>query len=435
MLRAAADAPIRDAMATRRLAGERLPSGWTISPLKRLLKPGQEGIKIGPFGSELRLDSLAESGVPIYGQENVLSCDFSFARRFLGFDRLKDFSAYTVAPGDVLLTMMGTAGRCAVVPADAPVGIMDSHLLRLRVNQKLLQSGFGATVLHEAEYIRTQVVAESKGSIMAGLNSAIVKQLNVMLPPVSEQSAIADFLDRETEKIDALVAKKQRLVELLQEKRAALISHAVTKGLDLDVPMRDSGIQTLGRIPAHYNVRSFGKVASLQRGFDLPADEREPGDFPVVSSGGIVDSHSVGPVEPPGVVTGRYGSIGSVYWLDSAFWPHNTALYVRDFWGNEPRFVYWLLLSLSAGITAAESGKSAVPGLDQKDTRGLQVAIPPREEQLAIAAHLDAETARIDSLTNEIRRASSLFHEYRTALVTAAVTGQFDVRESAKEAS
>jgi len=267
----------------------------------------------------------------------------------------------------------------------------------------------------------------SQSAAQPGLSVDVISNLVVPVPPTEQQRAIADFLDRETEKTDALVAKKQRLIELLQEKRTALINHAVTKGLDPDVPMKDSSIVSLGHVASHYDVRSFGRVASLQRGFDLPADDREAGVYPVVSSGGIVDTHSEGPVGGPGVVTGRYGSVGSVYWLESAFWPHNTALYVRDFWGNAPRFVYWLLLSLSAGIAAAESGKSAVPGLDQKDTRALQVAVPPLEEQLAIATHLDAETGRMNSLMDEVRRAEVLLHEYRSALITAAVTGQIDV--------
>jgi type I restriction enzyme S subunit len=134
-------------------------------------------------------------------------------------------------------------------------------------------------------------------------------------------------------------------------------------------------------------------------------------------------------------VIGRYGSVGAVHWLEEAFWPHNTALYVSDFWGNMPRFVYWLLVSLSAGIAAAGSEKSAVPGLDQKDTRGIQVAVPPPCEQLAVATHLDVQTSILDALVGRGRETQAMLREYRSALITAAVTGQIDVRDYAKAAS
>jgi type I restriction enzyme S subunit len=100
-----------------------------------------------------------------------------------------------------------------------------------------------------------------------------------------------------------------------------------------------------------------------------------------------------------------------------------------------PRFVYWLLVSLSAGIAAAGSEKSAVPGLDQKDTRGIQVAVPPPDEQLAVATHLDVQTSMLDALVGRVRDAQAMLHDYRSALITAAVTGQIDVREYAKAAS
>ena len=113
---------------------------------------------------------------------------------------------------------------------------------------------------------------------------SFIRNLMHPLPPLSEQHAIAAFLDRETAKIDALVAKKERLIELLQEKRTALISDAVTKGLDPDVPLKDSGVEWLGEIPAHWEVKQLRWAITFQRGYDLPSDDREEGDVPVVSS-------------------------------------------------------------------------------------------------------------------------------------------------------
>ena len=110
----------------------------------------------------------------------------------------------------------------------------------------------------------------------------------IPLPPLPEQQAIAAFLDRETAKIDALVAKKERLIELLQEKRTALISHAVTRGLDPDVPMKDSGVEWLGEIPAHWEVRRLKTMCQIKSGEGITAESIEAeGEYPVYGGNGL----------------------------------------------------------------------------------------------------------------------------------------------------
>ena len=112
--------------------------------------------------------------------------------------------------------------------------------------------------------------------------------LPIPTPPLSEQRAIAAFLDRETAKIDALVAKKERLIELLQEKRTALISDAVTKGLDPDVPLKDSGVEWLGEIPAHWEVKRLKRLAFMQAGTAITGDDiGAEGDYPVFGGNGV----------------------------------------------------------------------------------------------------------------------------------------------------
>ena len=125
----------------------------------------------------------------------------------------------------------------------------------------------------------------------------------------------------------------------------------------------------------------------MQRGFDLPTQRRKPGSFPLVSSSGVIDSHEEGPVPGPGVVTGRSGSIGSVFFVDEPFWPLNTTLYVRDFHGNDPRFVYHLLNHFDL---KRYSGGAGVPTLNRNDVHSVSVQVPETaEEQRRIVAILD----------------------------------------------
>ena len=240
------------------------------------------------------------------------------------------------------------------------------------------------------------------------------------------QKAIADFLDRETARIDQLIEKKQRMVEVLGEKRQAVISRAVTKGLDADVPMKDSGVVWLGDIPVHWDVKQLRRAIMFQRGHDLPTDEREEGEVVIVSSSGVSSTHSRAIAKAPGIVTGRYGTIGQFHLINQDYWPLNTTLYSINLYGNEPRFLLYMLAHMSPQFLA-HAVKSAVPGVDRKDVHADHVAVPPISEQRAIAAFLDRETVRIDTLVTKIRETIDRLREFRSALITAAVTGQIDV--------
>ena len=132
---------------------------------------------------------------------------------------------------------------------------------------------------------------------------------------------------------------------------------------------------------------TLGEVIELKRGYDLPARDRHEGSFPIVSSSGISGHHAEAKVKAPGVVTGRYGTLGEVFFITDDFWPLNTALYVRDFKGNDPRFISYFLTTLNF---LAYSDKAAVPGLNRNHLHSAPVQVPPLPEQRAIAQILGA---------------------------------------------
>ena len=137
-------------------------------------------------------------------------------------------------------------------------------------------------------------------------------------------------------------------------------------------------------------------VATLHRGFDLPARLRQEGDTPVVTSSGVTSTHNRAAVAGPGVVTGRYGTIGQTFYLQQDYWPHNTTLFVSDFHGNDPRFVYYLLKTIDF---ASHSGKSGVPGVNRNDLHDLIVALPTATaEQMRISKALSSADDTIAAL-------------------------------------
>ncbi len=306
--------------------------------------------------------------------------------------------------------------------------------------------GFGTTELHvirpaddlDRRYLFYLTITHAFRSIGASymygaggqkrVPDDFVRNFRHPFPPSEEQRAIAAFLNRETARIDALMEKKQRQIELLQEKRAALISHAVTKGLNPTAPLKDSGVEWLGEVPEHWGVVRFKYFMMLQRGHDLPTDQFVEGPYPVCASNGVIGYHNQYTTVGPSITVGRSGSVGEVNYFEENFWAHNTALYVKIFIRAVPKFAYYILKTVDVKYL---SEGTAVGTLNRNYIHDLPIPLPSPVEQTKIATHLDRETARIDMLIDKVKASIEKLKEYRTVLISAAVTGQIDVREEA----
>ena len=254
------------------------------------------------------------------------------------------------------------------------------------------------------------------------------KQMPSPVPPPKEQAAIVRFLDHADRRIRRYIGAKQKLIALLNEQKQAIIHHAVTRGLDPNVRLKPSGVAWLGDVPEHWEIKRLKWVTQLQRGYDLPADRRVPGPFPVVSSGGVIDTHCEPRSLGPGVVMGRYGSTDSVFFVETDFWPHNTALFVTDFQGNRPHWCYFMLRTISK---ADHAGKSAVPGIDRKDLFEIKVAVPSIREQDEVVGWIESASLGVERTITAAQREIALLREYRTRLIADVVTGKLDVRQAA----
>lgn len=170
---------------------------------------------------------------------------------------------------------------------------------------------------------------------------------------------------------------------------------------------------------------TLGEALTLKRGYDLPAQNRLPGNVPIVTSSGITAYHAEAKAKGPGVVTGRYGTLGEVYYLKTDYWPHNTSLYVQDFKGNDPRFVYYFLKTLGL---ARQNGAAAVPGVDRNVLHRLRVRTPPLPAQRKIAATLSAYDDLIENNTRRIKLLEEMAQRiYREWFVDFRYPGHEDV--------
>jgi type I restriction enzyme S subunit len=245
-------------------------------------------------------------------------------------------------------------------------------------------------------------------------------------PSFAEQTQIATFLDHETAKIDTLIDKQQQLIELLIEKRQAVISHAVTKGLDPDVPMKDSGVEWLGEVPEHWVIYRLKILAKIKNGQDYKLVESERG-YPVIGSGGQFSYSTNFLYNKESVLLGRKGTIDKPLYIKEPFWTVDTMYYTEVYESNHVKYIYYLALTIQF---SRYSTNTALPSMTQENLGNYYFSVPKLKiEQTQIAAFLDHETAKIDTLIELQQQQIELLKERRTALISAAVTGKIDVRD------
>ena len=332
-----------------------------------------------------------------------------------------------VKDGDIIISTVRTYLKAIAAvrkPSDKLVVSTGFAVLRPTT---VLHPDFAAYFVQSNGFIG-EVVARSAGVSYPAINPSELVRIPAVLPPKDEQLSISRFLDFKTKQIDALIDKRRVLLEKLAEKRKSLIRWTVTKGIHRAVSMKHSGSPWLGSVPAHWKILPLKFAVMFQRGHDLPAAERVAGAVPLVSSSGISSSHDVAIAKGPGIVTGRYGTIGEFTYVEEDYWPLNTTLYSVEMYGNNARYL-WYMMQLLADIFIMNSKKGAVPGVDRNDLHPVSTVLPPKDEQIDIVDYLDRETRKLDEQASKIRDIIERTLEYRAALISDAVTGQIDVRK------
>lgn len=412
-----------------------IPEHWEIKPVKYVILE-KNGIQIGPFGSSLKSDFVRNFGFKIYGQENVIKSDFSLGYKYLDEDKFNELSKYELIEGDIVITMMGTTGKCQTVPFLKERGLMDSHLIRIRVNPNKISSTYFTILINDSYSIYNNIKIESKGSIMEGLNSSIIKSLILPLPPPEEQTPIAHYLDRKTAEIDALIADKKRLLELYEEEKTAIINQAVSKGLDPDAPMKDSGVEWLGEVPAHWGVKKVKHVLNSLNSVRIPLSADERGkmvfrEYDYYGASGIIDKVENYLFEEPLLLIGEDGanlvtrSTRLSFIARGKYWVNNHAHILKPTFGV---LEYYCELMELCDYSIWISG-SAQPKLTSENLINIQIVVPPLEEQEEIINHIETECARIDVKKAKTEKLIALLTEYRTALISEVVTGKVKVMD------
>jgi|LauGreDrversion4_2_1035121.scaffolds.fasta_scaffold07269_3 type I restriction enzyme S subunit len=337
--------------------------------------------------------------------------------------------------GTLLYSMYASLGKVAVLAKPATI---NQAILGIIPDSKKHTQDFLRYWLIQIE---RHLSLFSSSNTQDNLNAGKVRILPLLVPNIEEQKQITDFLDRETAKIDELVLEQQRLMELLKEKRQAVISHAVTKGLKPHAPMKPSGIEWLGDMPAGWTLKRLQNVCNFQSGKAHEPFICDDGIYMCVTSRFVstegmkckMCSENISPARRNDTLmvmsdlpNGR--ALAKAYFVgdERAYAVNQRVCILRPF-SVAPKFLYYLLdrnpefLQHDDGINQTH--------LSNSEFLKPQFPFPPHDEQVSIAQFLDAELAKFGTLTAEAQRAIDLLQERRTALISAAVTGQIDVRQ------
>ena len=357
--------------------------------------------------------------------------------------------------GDLLLEKSGGGeGQpvgCVVLYDDSLSAVCSNFVARVQTAPHM-NSSFWRYV-HAAAYavrLNTRSIKQTSG--IQNLDASQYFDERAAFPPLPEQNQIAAFLDRETAKIDALVAEQRRLMALLKEKRQAIISHAVTRGLNLDAPMKPSGIEWLGEVPEHWSTPSLymrysSELGKMLDSSKITGDHLIPYTRNVDVQWGLInlgdlpymdireDEYERYTVRTGDLLVCEGGEVGraAIVPIIEGVFGYQKALHrLRAVDESEiAQFMYFTLLWAAQTGIFNQSGSSTIAHLTGEQLRKYRFPKPPVEEQAAIAAYLESESVKFDALTAEAQRAIDLLQERRTALISAAVTGQIDVRELA----
>lgn len=426
------------------------PTHWRCVPMKYLAL-GTGSIFID--GDWIESKDLSNSGIRYLTTGNVGEGEYrEQGEGYISDSKFEELRCTEVLPGDVLVSRLNRPiGRACSVPelGSRIVTSVDNVIVRPddEYDRKYLVYLFSSK-----EYFK-HTANLARGATMQRISRGLLGNIRIIAPPLPEQTQIARFLDYETAKIDELIDKQQQLIALLKEKRQAVISHAVTKGLNPDAPMKDSGVEWLGEVPAHWvNARlkqlTYGATSgpygsSLTKSMYTNGGIRVYGQQQAIAGDFSIGDYFISPkkfrkmtryeVFPGDILVTVMGTIGRVTVvppdIDRGIINPRLVRYKANLKTIIPEFLRLSILGeVAQSYLKLMAQGSTMEGLNMQILGALNIPLPPLDEQASIVRRVKLSCSRLDSLVEAATLTTDLLQERRTALISAAVTGKIDVR-------
>lgn len=395
---------IDDKLPTEREKRE-LPQGWAMVTIGNVMET------IYRYPSYYNIDYVADGVPEIRGELLISNGEIERSRnklRFISRETDERFPRTRLLAGDIVMSVRGTMGKVGLVPKELEGANITANLIRLSPKRSLVCSDFVRWACL-ADDFTARLDTVSPQTTIKTITVSALKSIELPLPPLPEQYAISQVLRTVQE---AIQTRRDEL-ELEREYKIALSEYLFTHGTCGETTKQTE----IGEIPKSWIISTLGDIATLQRGFDITRNEQRPGKIPVVSSSGILSYHDTAKVKGPGVIIGRKGSLGTVFYVEDDYWPHDTTLWVKDFHGNDPKFIYYFLKSLN--FKQFDVGASN-PTLNRNHIHIIRAGLPELNEQCQIAEVLTACDTKISFLEQE----SIILDELFRALLEELITGR-----------
>lgn len=403
----------------------KVPAHWRVSSIK-WLSPVRRGASPRPIEDPKYFDDEGEYAwvriADVSASPGVLN-DTTQRLSTLGSSL-----SVKLAPGDLFVSIAGTVGKPCISGIKACIHDGFVYFPTLEVSPRFLYRVFEAGTCYGGL---------GKWGTQLNLNTDTIGSIRIAVPPAEELASMLTFLDRETAKIDALIAEQERLIELLNEKRQAVISHAVTKGLNPNAKMKPSGVEWLGDVPAHWEVKRLRVLCDIQTGSKDTEEAVDGGRYPFFVRSQEIERIDSMAFDCEAVLTAGDGAgVGKVFhYYEGPFDFHQRVYMLNRFRWVTGRFVFHFLRENFYKVALEGAAKSTVDSLRRPMFLNFPVCVPPLAEQENVVRTIEATLSQFDSLTAESGRAIELLRERRSALISAAVTGQIDVRGFVPEES
>lgn len=412
-----------------------VPKHWEVLHLKHSL----DGLQDGTHGTYASVDAgkvllsaknVTEHGLIIGESERTIS----------DIDHKEIVSNGFPQQGDILLCCVGTLGRCCIFEYPFPIAFQRSVTF-LRTNS-LLSNRMLLYILRN-KYIDTQFQLFAKTSAQSGVYMGDLKDFYIVVPPITEQVAIAAYLDTHCAKIDNLISIQQKRIALLQELKQSVITHAVTKGLNPNVEMKQSGVEWIGDVPKHWKVLRGKYALSILSGFPFDSQKFEFEDngvyMPLIRirdiNGSSTEVYYSGsyPIESVvktgEVLIGMDGDFNISKWKGTNALLNQRVCKLREDSSMNTHYAFYMLSSPLKAINSVTYA-TTVKHLSVYDIYNAFIPVPPISEQTAIASYLDHKCATIDTSISNAQHQIELLQEYKQSLITEVVTGKRKVTDN-----
>lgn len=378
----------------------KVPKYWQVKTAEDIKSPEKKSIISGPFGSNISAKYFVESGVPVIRGNNLsLAVGEKFKDNgfvYISNEKAKELNTWANID-DLIFTAVGTIGQVGIVSENLQFSdyIISNKQLRLTVDQEQVLPIYAYYWFSSPKMVK-QIIQRNTGSSVPLINLSVLKSLLIPIPPLQEQKAIVEVLSSLDDKIDLLHRQNQTLEQLAETLfRQWFVEEAEEEW--------ENGV--------------LGDLFTLQRGFDLPKQNRVDGPYSIYAASGESGGHNEFKIKGPGVTTGRSGILGNVFYIPQDFWPLNTSLFIKEFKRSSPLYAYYFLKTID--LQSFNAG-SAVPTLNRNHVHSNPVSIPPSILIEKFEYHAKTKFRKIEFNNNQILMLTQL----RDTLLPKLMSGE-----------